>query len=68
MMIQSKLDFSLVNFVKEEKRGFHLLHAFVELKNVPEPVEDPAIVRIAKRTAGSAPYRTLQSIRERIGH
>ena len=68
MMIQSKLDFSLVNFVKEEKRGFHLLHAFVELKNVPEPVEDPAIVRMAKRTAESAPYRTLRSIRERIGH
>lgn len=67
MDIQASLNFELVNFVKEQRRGFHLIRPFVELKNIPDPVLDPAIVRLAKKTAASKPYRILQSARESIG-
>lgn len=63
--IQSNLDLSLLPSTRESHKRYYLLRVLNDLMFFE--IGNTAIVRVARKISESKPYKSLQSIRERIG-
>lgn len=64
--IQSKIDPSLISFVREAGQNCYFLRVFDEIKN--QPINNTAIMRAADVFSKSKVYKSLQSVRSAIRH
>ena len=62
--IQSKIDPSLISFVREAGQNCYFLRVFDEIKN--QPINNTAITRAADVFSKSKVYKSLQSVRSAI--
>lgn len=63
--IQTSLEPSMISSVCEASESYHLLKTLADLKD--QKIGNTAIVRVARKVSESAPYKSLQAIREKFG-